>query len=237
MKATAAGFNPRDHLTQLRGRGGASDYLEVKWRLVWLREVHPDAAIRTEAHAITPEIAVFKATVTVPTGGEASGYGSETPKDFGDFIEKAETKAIGRALAALGFGTQFAPELDEGERIVDAPVARPQRPQDAPNGARRTDPPRPAASSGGGPQSAPAAKPGDLAGKLDYASALIRNNGLDEAAELKPFNVSDIGALTPVLADRLIERLEKRIAGALAATTLTGMADVAERRDPAHWRA
>ena len=38
--------------------------------------------------------------------------------------EKAETKAVGRALAMLGYGTQFAPELDEGERIVDSPVER-----------------------------------------------------------------------------------------------------------------
>jgi hypothetical protein len=32
--------------------------------------------------------------------------------------------AIGRALAALGYGTQFAPELDEQHRIVDSPVER-----------------------------------------------------------------------------------------------------------------
>jgi hypothetical protein len=29
---------------------------------------------------------------------------------------------VGRALAMLGYGTQFAPELDEGDRIVDSPV-------------------------------------------------------------------------------------------------------------------
>ena len=38
-----------------------------------------------------------------------------------DYFEKAETKAIGRALAMLGYGTQFAPELDEAERVVDTP--------------------------------------------------------------------------------------------------------------------
>lgn len=31
-------------------------------------------------------------------------------------------KAVGRALAMLGYGTQFAPELDEGDRIVDSPI-------------------------------------------------------------------------------------------------------------------
>ena len=46
---------------------------------------------------------------------------SETMSDFRDYFEKAETKAIGRALAMLGYGTQFAPELDEAERVVDTP--------------------------------------------------------------------------------------------------------------------
>ena len=48
-----------------------------------------------------------------------------------EFI-KAATKATGRALAALGYGTAFAPELDEEERVVDSPVEkRPARGQTA----------------------------------------------------------------------------------------------------------
>jgi|SRR5579859_6388414 len=42
-------------------------------------------------------------------------------------FNKAATKALGRALAGLSFGTQFAPELDEKQRIVDSPVERPNR--------------------------------------------------------------------------------------------------------------
>ncbi len=43
---------------------------------------------------------------------------------FPDFLEKSETCAVGRALAELGFGTQFvADELEEAHRIVDSPVA------------------------------------------------------------------------------------------------------------------
>jgi len=57
-------------------------------------------------------------------GGIGTGTKSENAASFADFGEKAETGAIGRALAALGYGTQFAPELDEGHRIVDSPVAR-----------------------------------------------------------------------------------------------------------------
>ena len=44
-------------------------------------------------------------------------------------MEKAETGSIGRALALLGYGTQFcADELDEGDRIVDAPAEPARKP-------------------------------------------------------------------------------------------------------------
>jgi len=118
-------FDPSKYLTKV----GGSDYLEVKWRLVWLRQRHPDAVIETTLVEHSGDAAVFRAMVSVPDGGSASGWGSESMSDFRDYIEKAETKAIGRALAALGFGTQFAPEFDEGERIVDAPQAPRTRPQ------------------------------------------------------------------------------------------------------------
>lgn len=114
-------FNPQEHMLQLKGK----DYLQVMWRLVWFREEHPDWGIRTEmvSHDAVTGAAVFKAQILDREGVVVSmGYGSETKRDFGDYLEKAETKAVGRALAMLGYGTQFAPELDEGERIVDSPV-------------------------------------------------------------------------------------------------------------------
>ena len=115
-------FNPNDHMMKLKGK----DYLQVAWRLVWFREDHPDFGINTEALSLTEDHAIFKATITDANGIQlSSGHGSESKKDFGDYIEKAETKAIGRALAMLGYGTQFAAdELDEGDRIVDSPINR-----------------------------------------------------------------------------------------------------------------
>lgn len=114
-------FNPNEHLMNLKGK----QYLQVMWRLVWFREEKPLWSIDTKLEQLTDNHAVFSAKVSDEQGVQkASGYGSESVKDFRDFIEKAETKAIGRALAMLGYGTQFAPELDEGERIVDSPVSR-----------------------------------------------------------------------------------------------------------------
>ena len=115
-------FDASKYLTDLSGR----DYLEVKWRLLWLRTEHPDAVIETELVKHTPSLALFRARVAIPGAGIATGWGSETADDFEDFIEKAETKAIGRALAALGYGTQFCVDFDEGGAVTDAPVERKQ---------------------------------------------------------------------------------------------------------------
>lgn len=113
-------FDASQYLKKVNG----GDYLEVKWRLKWLREAEPEASLVTELVQLTDDLAVFRCTITLPSGVSATGYGSESPADFRDYIEKAETKAIGRACAALGFGTQFAPEFEDGPsgRIADSPI-------------------------------------------------------------------------------------------------------------------
>ncbi len=114
-------FNAQEHITIIDG--GA--YLEVKWRLVWLREQHPDAVIETNMVESSRDHAIFKASVQLPDGAAATGWGSEYREQFQNFIEAAETKALGRALAALGFGTQFAGDLGtdrNGFGLSDAPV-------------------------------------------------------------------------------------------------------------------
>ena len=108
-------------ILNLRGK----DYLEVKYRLVWFREEHPTWSIETEFVSITEKSACARATVRDESGRLiATSHKFESERGFPDFLEKAETGAIGRALALIGFGTQFcADELDEGDRIVDSPVA------------------------------------------------------------------------------------------------------------------
>jgi len=120
-----AKFDPSRYLRQTRGRDGGTDYLGVKWRLVWLRSEHPDAQISTEHVTITSDMAIFKALVSIPGGGSATGYGSESAKEFGDFIEKAETKALGRALLALGFDTQAVQDLGDDDVAESVAPLRP----------------------------------------------------------------------------------------------------------------
>lgn len=125
-ETTQPRFDPRPHLVKVKGN---QDYLEVKWRLVWFRAECPNGVIATELISLDAEtkLALFRATVAMPDGGSATGYGSETASDFADYIEKAETKAIGRALAALGYGTQFATDHDMSNadgtpHFADSPI-------------------------------------------------------------------------------------------------------------------
>ena len=109
-------------ITDIKGK----DYLQVAWRLVWFREEHPTWGIETEQVGAIEGACLFKAVIKDESGRVlATGHKSETHKKFPDYREKAETGAIGRALALLGYGTQFCgDELDEGERIVDSPLSK-----------------------------------------------------------------------------------------------------------------
>jgi hypothetical protein len=163
-------FQPENHLLNIGTQKKPRMYLEVKHRLHWFREQCPEGTIETEilhldldreVTAVVSEwdenqgrmvkvtkhgvgLAIFKATIKDGKGGIATGTKCENNAAFSDFLEKAETGSIGRALAALGYGTQFVgDELDEGSRVVDAPVDRePRKPSydpDAPATAQQLD--------------------------------------------------------------------------------------------------
>lgn len=106
-------------LLELQGK----PYLQVAHRLVWFREEHPLWTIETEQLTVDQERAIFLARIK-DEGGRliATATKHETKAGFQDFIEKAETGAVGRALAMCGYGTQFAPELEEGDRLADSPT-------------------------------------------------------------------------------------------------------------------
>lgn len=113
-------------LLNLKGK----DYLQVAHRLVWFREEHPTGIITTEQVAGDDDkgYVVFKATIQIVDREKqtshiiATGHKREQEGNFPDYLEKAETGAVGRALALAGYGTQFEPDLDEGDRLADAPL-------------------------------------------------------------------------------------------------------------------
>lgn len=110
-------------LISLKGK----DYLQVAHRLVWFREEEPNSGIETKFLLLEKDSAICQAAITRDGKVVAMATKREDTKGFGDFIEKAETGAIGRALALLGYGTQFTlPDLDEGDRLADSPVSRPE---------------------------------------------------------------------------------------------------------------
>src|SRR5581483_1538041 len=102
---------------------------------------------------------------------------SETATDFGDFIEKAETKAIGRALNALGYGAQFTEPGDDEPAGEGRPAAT----------ARRDVAPRAAAAPATSPSAEAAAPPPSSAATPERRAAPIEiGNARARAASAAP---------------------------------------------------
>lgn len=116
------GFNVQEHLIKVQG---GRSYLPVAPRLVWFREEKPEWSIETEFLLMDFEKgrAVCRATIKNEQGRiMAQATKVEDYKGFGDFVEKSETGACGRALAMCGFGTQFiGDDFAEGDRLADSP--------------------------------------------------------------------------------------------------------------------
>jgi len=103
------------------------EYRLVAGRVLDFRRAHPNGAIKTEMLIADGERYTFKATVISGDGcvlavahGEclrSEVKGKVTP------LEKAETKAIGRALGLAGFGTDDINDDADGEQIADSPIA------------------------------------------------------------------------------------------------------------------
>jgi hypothetical protein len=119
-------YMQQPYMTKLKGR----DYMIVAGRLLWFREAHPNGAIITTPVTAGNNVVAVKCEIIVDERILATGLatvrsGKGTSWD-GRELEKAETAAIGRALAHSGFGTQFAlDEMSEGDYLADTPVQRP----------------------------------------------------------------------------------------------------------------
>lgn len=116
-----------DHLVKMRG---GKLYAPVYVRIALFRDDHPVAdgwGINAEVVSTDDASCLARAEIVDPQGRVVStGHKREHKAHFPDFEEKALTGAVGRALLMAGYGTQYAlDELDEGERIVDAPIPAP----------------------------------------------------------------------------------------------------------------
>ena len=110
---------------QVRFEKTETDYLPVAARIAWFRKDHPYWSIMTKVEKWGDKAVVMKATIKDMQGTViVTARKKETEAGFPDYIEKAETGAIGRALAMCGYGTLQAPEFDEQDRLADAPVEK-----------------------------------------------------------------------------------------------------------------
>jgi hypothetical protein len=116
-----------DHLIKMRG---GNLYAPVYVRIALFRQDHPVSdgwGINAEIISTDEVSCLARAEIVDPNGRVvATGHKREHKAHFPDYEEKSLTGAVGRALLMSGYGTQYAlDELNEGERIVDAPIPAP----------------------------------------------------------------------------------------------------------------
>ncbi len=162
-------FQPQ---TYLENRDGLP-YMPLKWLLAWLRSEHPQAKINTDLVSHQQGVAIFKALVELPDGGSATGWGAQAHPESAtslsaaasgnlDYISSAENQALHRALAALGYGIEYAQDFDppadhqpillpeqqayeaEDEPGIEVPMALPGQAEPDPSGAETAMDDRPA---------------------------------------------------------------------------------------------
>lgn len=136
-------FNPNDYMIDLRGK----KYLPVNARLAWFRAEHPTGSIDNDVIAIA-DMVLMRARVIVDGVVIATGHATKRSGQgqtwAGREIEKAETAAMGRALAVAGYGTMNADdELDDTGYLSDAPVDKPARAQLVTNAKTNLNPAKP----------------------------------------------------------------------------------------------
>lgn len=116
------GFNPMELARTLTKEGQEDQlYLDVKYRKLWFRLVHPLGKIVSSIRSFTENMAIVEARIYLDKCDAEENYivnafsqkFRTNDPNFGDkFLEMAETAAVGRALSDAGFGLQFA---DVGE--------------------------------------------------------------------------------------------------------------------------
>ena len=130
------GFNPMELARKLSKEGQEDQlYLDVKYRKLWFRLVHPLGKIVSSIRSFTENMAIVEARIYLDKCDAEENYIANAfsqrfrtnDPNFGDkFLEMAETAAVGRALSDAGFGLQFADVGEENDPMqVDAGIQIP----------------------------------------------------------------------------------------------------------------
>ncbi len=102
-------FDPDEHVRDLEdGR----PYLDLKWRLVWLRSREPDASIETQVVLTNEDEVVCRTSITLRSGASVTAHGSARRSESAQAVEDAENRSTMRALAALGYGAEYIDDDD-----------------------------------------------------------------------------------------------------------------------------
>ena len=198
------GFNPMELARTLTKEGREDQlYLDVKYRKLWFRLVHPLGKIVSSIRSFTENMAIVEARIYLDKCDAEENYiANAFPQrfrtndpNFGDkFLEMAETAAVGRALSDAGFGLQFADvgeendpmQVDAGIQIPGTVVQSQVQGNDIPQGGMTRNPQMqsgmqgnnipPANQYGQNPQLA-------MAGNPQMQHAMTENQGMQATAQ------------------------------------------------------
>jgi hypothetical protein len=149
----------------------------------------------------------------LPAGAEATGYGSALAADGDEMVERAETKAIGRALNALGYSV----ESFNGERPIQTapgPRAVPTAPSPSPVVSKQhpleasVTEPGPVSNASSAPAAAPSSEEEEDVDPADYSWTAFwrwaRPLGFENRGAVEAFLGDSINNLNPGDVRRLI---------------------------------
>lgn len=95
-------------------------------RLAVLRREHPELRLGTELLRVDERAIVVRAEIVLPSGATASGLAGE-PATQADAYERAESRAVARALLFLGLGVPALVRTDPSPRDEAPAPAEPPR--------------------------------------------------------------------------------------------------------------
>lgn len=128
-----SGFDPYSVVTTL---DDGSSYLQTYYRKLWFRLKYPNGLISTEIKALNPNSssAIVEAKIFLDRADRESdryaaiAHAQRREADGNpNFLEAAETAAVGRALSDLGFNIALVPPAEsDADQIADAPIKSPE---------------------------------------------------------------------------------------------------------------